>query len=103
MSLKILQDVITDVNSIMDTFEGGDREELSLLVKDLEDAKLTIFVKTADAKPFIERIRENADALKNAVESEDAREKEARQAFSSFERAVSKLRNTILIRTQKAT
>jgi hypothetical protein len=103
MSIALLDEVIKRVQGIMDKAEGRDRKELTMLLKDLEEAKWTIFVKTAEAKPYLKRCRESADALKDAVEGEGAWGEGAKNAFSSFERAVSKLRNTIMVRTQRAT
>jgi hypothetical protein len=75
------------------------REEMKLLVKDLEEAKTTLFIRTAEAKPMIERCWNAVEALKAA----QVGSQEAEDGFNDFEQAVSKLRNTILVRTQRAT
>ena len=103
MSIAKLEEILTDARFVMDKAEGNDRKELSLLIKDLEEARQTIFVKTADAKPFLENCQDKVQTLKAAVESENNWGEESKKAFSRFERTVSKLRNTILVRTQKAT
>lgn len=103
MSIAQLEEILTDAGIILDKAEADDRKELLLLMKDLEEAKQTIFVKTADAKPFLKRCQDKVRALKGAVEHENSWAEESKVAFSGFERAVSKLRNTILVRTQRAT
>ena len=103
MSIAQLEEILTDAKVILDKAEGDDRKELLLLIKDLEEAKQTIFVKTADAKPFLKNCQDKVRALKAAVEHENSWGEESKEAFSGFERAVSKLRNTILVRTQRAT
>ncbi|UCE56085.1 MAG: hypothetical protein JSV31_11750 [Desulfobacterales bacterium] len=103
MSIARLEEILTDAKVILDKAEADDRKELLLLIKDLEEAKQTIFVKTADAKPFLKNCQDKARALKAAVEHENSWGEESKAAFSGFERAVSKLRNTILVRTQRAT
>ncbi|CAB1081014.1 hypothetical protein JY97_04455 [Alkalispirochaeta odontotermitis] len=103
MSIAQLEKILTDAKAILDDADEDDRKELLLLIKDLEEAKQTIFVKTADAQPFLERCQDQASALKAAVGHEGRWGEESKKAFSSFERAVSKLRNTILVRTQHAT
>ena len=103
MSLNLLEESISNAKAIVIKAEDKDQKELSLLIKDLEEARLTIFVKTADAKPFLERCRETSSNLKAVVEDKNIWNEDAKKAFSAFERAVSKLRNTILVRTQKAT
>jgi hypothetical protein len=75
------------------------QEEMKLLVKDLQEAKTTLFIRTAEAKPMIERCWRAVEAMKAA----QAGSQEAEDGFSDFEQAVSKLRNTILVRTQRAT
>jgi hypothetical protein len=103
MSIAQLEEILTDAKVILDKAEENDRKELLLLIKDLEEAKQTIFVKTAEAKPFIENCQDKVRALKAAVENENSWGDESKKAFSGFERTVSKLRNTILVRTQRAT
>jgi hypothetical protein len=75
------------------------QEEMKLLVKDLEEAKTTLFIRTAEAKPMIERCWHAVEALKAA----QVGSQEAEDGFNDFEQSVSKLRNTILVRTQRAT
>jgi hypothetical protein len=103
MSIAQLEEILTDAKVILDKAEEEDRKELLLLIKDLEEAQQTIFIKTADAKPFVKNCQDRVRALKAAVEHENSWGEESKEAFSSFERAVSKLRNTILVRTQRAT
>jgi hypothetical protein len=75
------------------------QEEMRRLVKDLNEAKTTLFIRTAEAKPMVERCWRAVEALKAAQTGSE----EAEVAFGDFEQAVSKLRNTILVRTQRAT
>ena len=75
------------------------QEEMRLLVKDLVEAKTTLFIRTAEAKPMVERCWRAVESMKSAQAGSD----EAEEAFGDFEQAVSKLRNTILVRTQRAT
>lgn len=103
MSTAQLEEILTDAGFVLDKAQGDDRKELSLLIKDLEEAKQTIFVKTADARPFLDNCQDKVGALKAAVEHENSWGEESKEAFSRFERTVSKLRNTILVRTQRAT
>ncbi len=103
MKQNVLDEILANAGSIEGKAEGDDAKELVLLVKDLEEAQFTIFVKTAEAKPFLDRCLETSRSLKQAVEGKGGWSPEAGEAFSSFERAVSKLRNTILVRTQRAT
>ena len=103
MSMAQLEEILTDARCIVDKAEAGDRKELLLLIRDLEDAQQTIFVKTADAGPFLKNCQEKVRALKAAVELENSWGEKTKAAFSGFERTVSKLRNTILVRTQRAT
>ena len=103
MSIAQLEEILTDAKVIMDKAEEDERKELLLLIKDLEEAQQTIFVKTADAKPFLKNCQDKVRTLKAAVEHENSWGEESKEAFSGFERAVSKLRNTILVRTQRAT
>ena len=103
MSIAQLEEILIDAKAILDKAEEDDRKELVLLIKDLEEAKQTIFVKTADAKPFLKNCQDKVRTLKAAVEHENSWGEESQEAFSGFERAVSKLRNIILVRTQQAT
>ena len=103
MSIAQLEEILTDARIILEKAEEEDRKELLLLIKDLEEAKQTIFVKTADAKPFLKNCQDKVRTLKAAVAHENSWGEESKVAFSGFERTVSKLRNTILVRTQQAT
>ena len=103
MSLKLLEESISNAKAIVEIIQEEDKKELLLLIKDLEEAKLTIFVKTADAKPFLERCQETSIKLKSVAQAHNTWGEASVKAFSEFERAVSKFRNTILVRTQKAT
>ena len=103
MSIAQLEEILIDAKAILDKAEEDDHKEFLLLIKDLEEAKQTIFVKTADAKPFLKNCQEKVRTLKAAVEYENSWGEESKKAFSGFGRTVSKLRNTILVRTQRAT
>ena len=103
MSIAQLEEILIDAKAILDKAEEDDHKELLLLIKDLEEAKQTIFVKTADAMPFLKNCQDTVRTLKAAVEHENSWGEESKKAFSGFERKVSKLRNTILVRTQRAT
>jgi hypothetical protein len=92
---QVLETAISLETSIADPH----KEEMKLLVKDLEEAKTTLFVRTAEAKPMLERCWRALEAMKAA----QVGSQEAEDGFSEFEQAVSKLRNTILVRTQRAT
>ncbi len=73
-------------------------------MKDLEEARLTIFVKTKEAAPFLERCAETSEALKlRALDGASSDDDMLKATFSAFEKAVMKLRNTIMVRTQRAT
>jgi hypothetical protein len=103
---------MTDSSAIQQTIQGAQeaasripephREEFARLVKDLEEAKISLFVRTAEAKPLLERCMQAAEALKAAA-GLPAWDETGERAFGEFEKAVSKLRNTILVRTQRAT
>jgi hypothetical protein len=97
--LTLIQQVIDAALSLETAIAGPHQEEMRLLIKDLEEAKTTIFIRTAEAKPMVERCWRGVEALKTAQSGSE----EAEEAFSDFEQAVSKLRNTILVRTQRAT
>jgi hypothetical protein len=92
---QVLQTAISLETSVADPH----KEEMKLLVKDLEEAKTTLFIRTAEAKPMVERCWRALEAMKAA----QVGSQEAEDAFNDFEQAVSKLRNTILVRTQRAT
>ena len=98
--LTLIQQALEAVHGL--TVPESHAEEMGLLIKDLEEAKTTLFVRTAEARPMLERCASAATALKGAA-SEPGWNDAAETAFSDFERAVSKLRNTILVRTQRAT
>jgi len=96
----LLQQVIEAARGLQSAVAAPHQEEMRLLLKDLEEAQTTLFVRTAEAKPMIERCWRAAEALKAAV---PAGGEAAENAFDDFEQAVGKLRNTILVRTQRAT
>ena len=96
----LIQQVIEVAYSLEAAVPGPHQEELRLLIKDLEEAKTTLFVRTAEAKPMVERCWRAVEALKAAA---PAGGEAAEEAFGDFEQAVGKLRNTILVRTQRAT
>jgi hypothetical protein len=91
----LIQQVIEAARGLEAGVAAGHQEELRLLIKDLEEAKATLFVRTAEAKPLLERCARAAEALKAAPADDET--------FGDFEAAVSKLRNTIMVRTQRAT
>jgi len=95
----LLQQVIEAAHSLEAAVAAPHHDEMRLLIKDLEEAKTALFVRTAEAKPMIERCWRALEALKAAP----AGGPEAEEAFGDFEAAVSKLRNTIMVRTQRAT
>jgi hypothetical protein len=95
----LIQQVIDMALSLDPAMAGAHKAELQLLVKDLEEAKTTLFIRTAEAKPMLERCWRAVQSLKSAQSGS----KEANNAFDDFEQAVSKVRNTILVRTQRAT
>ncbi len=96
----LLQQVIEAARGLQAAVAAPHQEEMRLLVKDLEEAQTTLFVRTSEAKPMIERCSRAAEALKAAGPTGG---EAAENAFGDFEQAVSKLRNTILVRTQRAT
>jgi hypothetical protein len=98
----LVQQAIDSVQGLVDMVPENHRDEMKLLVKDLEEAKSTLFVRTAEAKPMLERCVRAAEALKEAAGAPDWSDT-AEVAYGDLERAVSKLRNTILVRTQRAT
>lgn len=95
----LFEQVLQTAISLEKTVAAPHQEEMKLLVKDLEEAKTTLFIRTAEAKPMIERCWYAVEAMKAA----QVGSKEAEDGFNDFEQAVSKLRNTILVRTQRAT
>jgi hypothetical protein len=95
----LFEQVIESAKSLETEVSDQHQVEMKLLVKDLEEAKTTLFIRTAEAKPMIERCWHAVEALKAA----QAGSPEAEESFDDFEQAVSKLRNTILVRTQRAT
>ena len=103
MSIALLEECINTVTAVADYMDEAASEQLPLLVKDLEDAMLTLFVKTAEAKPLLERCQAASLAVKEAAASQDGWNESARTAFQKFDKAVSKLRSTIMVRTQRAT
>jgi hypothetical protein len=95
----LFEQVIESAKSLETEVSDQHQVEMKLLVKDLEEAKTTLFIRTAEAKPMIERCWRAVEALKAAQTGSP----EAEESFDDFEQAVSKLRNTILVRTQRAT
>ncbi len=95
----IFEQVLETAISLETSVADPHKEEMKLLVKDLEEAKTTLFVRTAEAKPMLERCWRALEAMKAA----QVGSQEAEDGFNEFEQAVSKLRNTILVRTQRAT
>jgi hypothetical protein len=96
---SLFQQVLETAKELETEVAEQHREEMKLLVKDLEEAKTTLFIRTAEAKPMIERCWHAIEAMKAA----QAGTQEAEEGFEDFEQAVSKLRNSILVRTQRAT
>ena len=96
----LIQQVIEAARSLETAVAAPRQDEMRLLIKDLEEATTTLFVRTAEAKPMVERCWRAVEALKAALPGGG---EGAENAFGDFEQAVSKLRNTILVRTQRAT
>jgi len=95
----LFEQLLETAISLEDKVAAPHREEMKLLIKDLHEAKTTLFIRTAEAKPMIERCWRAVEAMKAA----QVGSQEAEDGFNDFEGAVSKLRNTILVRTQRAT
>ncbi len=102
MGNPAIDKTIEDAKSVEGVIPEQHKQELGLLLKDLEEAQTTLFVRTAEAKPMVERCANGAQVLRAAAEAGDWNEA-AEKAWGEFERAVTKLRNTILVRTQRAT
>ena len=103
MSVAPIEEIIEKAEAFRNKAEGDDQKELSLLIKDLEEAKLSVFVKTADAKPLLERCHRTVEEIGAAKEEEGMWGDKTKSAFSAFQKAISKLRNTLMVRTQRAT
>jgi hypothetical protein len=103
MTASSLQSALDAIGAIRGLADPASRKELELLAKDLEEAMLTIFVKTPDAKPLLERIAAATEVLESAVNAEGQWGEKSVAAFGPFQRAVSKLRSAIMVRTQRAT
>jgi hypothetical protein len=103
MSIAILEKCIDNVMDVESHMDEVAREKLSLLVKDLEEAMMTIFIKTADAKPFLERCLKASQIVKEVVEKNGCWNEDTQKVFAKFDKAVSKLHSTIMVRTQRAT
>jgi hypothetical protein len=103
MSVALIEEIIEKAKAFKNKAEDDDQKELSLLIKDLEEAKLSVFVKTAEARPLLERCHRAVDELGTAIAEEGMRSDESKTTFSVFQKAVSKLRNTLMVRTQRAT
>ena len=103
MNPSALQTALDTIGAVRAPADPASRKEMDLLAKDLEEAMLTIFVKTPDAKPLLERIASATAILKTAVDEEGQWGEKSAAAFGTFQRAVSKLRSTIMVRTQRAT
>lgn len=95
----LFEQVLETAKSLEGEVATSHQEEMKLLIKDLEEAKTALFIRTAEAKPMIERCWRAVEVMKTA----QAGSQEAEDSFNDFEGAVSKLRNTILVRTQRAT
>jgi hypothetical protein len=96
---KLIQLVIEAARGLEPVVAEAHQEEFRLLIKDLEEANTTLFVRTAEARPMVERCMRAIEALKTAPSGTE----EADEVFDDFDIAVGKLRNTILVRTQRAT
>ncbi len=99
---SVLQQAIEAAQRALPAVPENHKEEMGLLIRDLEESRTALFVRTAEARPMLERCANGAQALAAAAERPEWDEG-AENAFREFERAVSKLRNTILVRTQRAT
>lgn len=100
--LELLQQTIDTAQRVVPAVPESRRQEMALLIKDLEDAKMTVFVRTAEARPMIERCARAAQTLKEVIDAGGWSD-QAAGAFEELDRAVGKLRSTILVRTQRAT
>jgi len=103
MSVVLIEEINKKAKAFEDKADGDDQNELSLLIKDLEEAKLPVFVKTTEARPLLERSHRAVIDLEVAVAGVDNWSANVKSTFSTFQRAVSKLRNTLMVRTQRAT
>ncbi len=99
---ELLQQAIDTARSTMAATPESQWKEMELLIRDLEESRVTVFVRTAEAKPMIERCARAVSQLKEALDVGEWNTK-AEEAFEEFDRAVSKLRSTIMVRTQRAT
>jgi len=103
MSIAILEQCIDNVTAVESHMDESAKEKLALLVGDLEEAMMTIFVKTADAKPLLERCLTSSVIVRETVERDNCWNEGSQKMFTKFDRAVSKLNSTIMVRTQRAT
>lgn len=103
MSIALIEEIIEKAKAFKSKAEGDDQKELSLLIKDLEEAKQSVFVKTAEARPLLERCHRTVDELRAARDEEGMWGGKTKSAFSAFQKSVSKLRNMLMVRTQRAT
>jgi hypothetical protein len=103
MSIAILEQCIGNVSAVENHMDESAKEKLAILVGDLEEAMMTIFVKTADAKPLLERCLTSSEVVREAVERDDCWTEDSQKMFAKFDKAVSKLNSTIMVRTQRAT
>ncbi len=103
MNTALIEETVAMAKSIANQIDVEDQKELLLLIKDLEEAKLSLFVRTGEAKPLLLGCHAAVVDLNRKIQEEGGWGKNAKAAFQIFQNRVSKLRNTILVRTQKAT
>ncbi|UCH22913.1 MAG: hypothetical protein JSU83_06810 [Deltaproteobacteria bacterium] len=103
VNTSLTEETLAIAKSVVNQADAEDHKELVLLIKDLEEAKLSLFVRTAEAKPLLLGCHEAVVDLNRKIQEENGWGKNAKAAFQVFQNRVSKLRNTILVRTQKAT
>jgi hypothetical protein len=103
VNTSLTEETLAIAKSVANKADAEDQKELLLLIKDLEEAKLSLFVRTGEAKPLLLGCHAAVVDLNRKIQEEDGWGKNAKAVFQIFQNHVSKLRNTILVRTQKAT
>lgn len=101
---NLLQQAIEDLEAVVTVLPEAHRQEAQLLIKDLEDARKTVFVRTVEGRSMVEKCAASARVLRQIIDRRGWRwNDETAASFTELEQAVRKLRNTILVRTQRAT
>lgn len=99
---QLIQQAIDAAQFVLETTPENNKKEMRLLINDLQEAEVTVFVRTTEARAMIENCASAAEALKEIVTTKGWGD-EAVVVFARLERAIGKLRSTILVRTQRAT